>query len=135
MHFLCIHASVHPLASKVLIKKKQWTDRYVSVYLSSRTVASQVLSAPRSLTSVFGMGTGVPCASKTLTASGQSILCWHFPIFPGRRQPSIVSTIQLNFRVRNGNGCTLYVKNTNFPSRFIPRKDLVHLQGFEPGTH
>ena len=51
----------------------------VRIYLSSRTVARQVLSAPRSLTSVFGMGTGGPCALMTRT--------------------------------------------------------MVHLQGFEPGTH
>jgi hypothetical protein len=35
------------------------------------------------------------------------------PIVPGRYQPSIVSTNELNFRVRNGNGCTLIVINTN----------------------
>ena len=39
---------------------------------------------------------------------------WHLPIFPGRCQPSIFGTIELNFRVRNGNGCTLNVINTNF---------------------
>ena len=42
---------------------------YVSVDLSSRAVASQVLSALQSLTSVFGMGTGGPSALITLT-------CW-----------------------------------------------------------
>ena len=35
------------------------------------------------------------------------------PIFPARRQASIVSTGELNFRVRNGNGWTLTAKNTN----------------------
>ena len=55
------------------------TPLCVSVDLSSRAVASQVLSAQQSLTSVFGMGTGGPSAVKTLT--------------------------------------------------------MVHLQGFEPGTH
>ena len=40
-------------------------------------------------------------------------ICWHLPIFPGRRQPSIVGTSELNFRVRNGNGWTLTVINTN----------------------
>ena len=39
----------------------------VGVYLSSRTVASQVFSARQSLTSVFGMGTGGPSASITPT--------------------------------------------------------------------
>ena len=40
----------------------------VSIDLSFRSVATQVLSAYHSLTSVFGMGTGGPCESKTLTA-------------------------------------------------------------------
>ena len=35
------------------------------------------------------------------------------PIFPGRLQPSIVSRIELNFRVRDGNGWTLDLINTN----------------------
>ena len=36
-------------------------------------------------------------------------LCRRGPIFPGRLQPSIVGTRELNFRVRDGNGCTLAV--------------------------
>ena len=39
--------------------------------------------------------------------------CWLRPIFPHRRQWSIVGTAELNFRVRNGNGWTLCVKETN----------------------
>ena len=39
----------------------------VSIDLSYRAVASQVLSARVSLTSVFGMGTGGPSQLKTLT--------------------------------------------------------------------
>ena len=42
----------------------------VRIYLSSRTVTRQVLSALRSLTSVFGMGTGGPCALITRTSIG-----------------------------------------------------------------
>ena len=53
-------------------------------------------------------------------------LCWHRPIFPGRRQPSIFGSVELNFRVRNGNGWTLYDISTNL---------MVHLQGLEPWTH
>ena len=41
-------------------------------------------------------------------------LCWHRAIFPVRRQTSIVATDELNFRVRNGNGWTLVVIDTNF---------------------
>ena len=40
--------------------------------------------------------------------------CWRFPIFPGRHQPSIFGTTELNFCVRDGNRCTLSVINTNF---------------------
>ena len=40
--------------------------------------------------------------------------CWHLPIFPGRHHPSIFGTIELNFRVRHGNGWTLDVISTNF---------------------
>ena len=48
-------------------------------------------------------------------------LCWHQLIFPGRLQPSIFSTSELNCRVRDGNGCTLTVINTNYV-RLIGRK-------------
>ena len=40
----------------------------VGIDLFSRLVAKQVFSAPHSLTSVFGMGTGGPCAIVTPTA-------------------------------------------------------------------
>ena len=40
--------------------------------------------------------------------------CWHLPIFPSRHQLSIFGTIELNFRVRYGNGWTLNVINTNY---------------------
>ena len=36
------------------------------------------------------------------------------PIFPGRLQPSIVGRGELNFRVRDGNGWTLTLINTNY---------------------
>ena len=43
------------------------------------------------------------------------------PIFPGRLQPSIVGRSELNYRVRNGNGWTLTLINTNFSSGIIPK--------------
>ena len=43
------------------------------------------------------------------------------PIFPGRRQPSIVSRNELNYRVRNGNGWTLTLINTNYVFRSCRR--------------
>ena len=44
----------------------------------------------------------------------EEYLCWHLPIFPSSRPPSIFGTIELNFRVRYGNGWTLNVIDTNF---------------------
>ena len=43
-------------------------------------------------------------------------LCWHLPIFTGRRQPTIFGTTELNFCVRYGNRWTLSVINTNYYS-------------------
>ena len=49
-------------------------------------------------------------------------LNWPFvlalPIFPARLQASIFGRSELNFRVRNGNGWTLALINTNFYSLF-----------------
>ena len=55
-------------------------------------------------------------------AAAKAVVCWRLPIVPGRFQPSIVSTSELNYRVRDGNGCTLTVINTNVVTR----------SGFEP---
>ena len=43
---------------------------------------------------------------------GLSVLA--LPIFPGRRQPSIVTVNELNYCVRNGNRCTLVTINTYY---------------------
>ena len=50
---------------------------------------------------------------KTPTLLGGHFMCWHLPIFPGRHQPSIFGTTELNFCVRYGNRWTLSVINTN----------------------
>ena len=44
---------------------------------------------------------------------GWTLWCWHLPIFPGRHQPSIFGTTELNFCVRYGNRWTLSVINNN----------------------
>ena len=49
------------------------------------------------------------------------ILCARRVIFPGRRQPSIVTVNELNYCVRNGNRCTLVTIDTHF-RRFTPSK-------------
>ena len=63
-------------------------------------------------------------------------LCWHLPIFPGRRQPSIFGTTELNFCVRYGNRWTLTVINTNYSfvylKRFTALLSLVTRAGIEP---
>ena len=51
------------------------------------------------------------------------LLCRHWPIFPARRQASIFGTAELNFRVRNGNGWTLCVKNTDLSGCRKPAPD------------
>ena len=59
-----------PNLPKILQKKnppKSDGFCYVGISLSFRAVTSQVFSAPLSLTSVFGMGTGGPSASSTPT--------------------------------------------------------------------
>ena len=57
-------------------------------------------------------GDGVKNRSSRVFAAAS--LCQRRAIFPGRRQPSIVATDELNFRVRNGNGWTLIVIGTDF---------------------
>ena len=64
-------------------------------------------------------------------------LCWHLPIFPGRHQPSIFGTTELNFCVRYGNRWTLSVINTNYFTliyikTFQPYSLLVTRGGIEP---
>ena len=60
----CASASSATSAKKISLHMKR-----VSIALSSRAVASQVLSAQVILTTVFGMGTGGPSPLKTLTTT------------------------------------------------------------------
>ena len=55
----------------------------------------------------------VRCKYIKKTAQRAVLQCRHQPIFPGRLRPSIFGTCELNFRVRDGNGCTLTVINTD----------------------
>ena len=105
-----------------------WATSFCVGYdLSFRTVSSQVFSALQSLTSVFGMGTGGPFALKKPT------WCQRWPIFPSRLQLSIFGTAKLNFRVRNGNGWTLCVKNTDSLLAFTNRFCLATWAGAPSG--
>ena len=67
------------------------------------------------------------------SCDGFPCLCWHWPIFPSRRQPSIFGTAELNFRVRNGNGWTLCVKSTDFISNQYSIYRLPTLHGAPSG--
>ena len=49
------------------------------------------------------------------------------PIFPGRRQPSIVGRNELNYRVRNGNGWTLVLISTNYHYPGRPENELYYI--------
>ena len=60
------------------------------------------------------MNSAQKCRQKKAKQITASPLCWHRPIFPARYHASIVSTDELNCRVRNGNGWTLIVINTNY---------------------
>ena len=51
---------------------------------------------------------------KTTALLDGCFVCRHRPIFPGRLQPSIFGTNELNFRVRDGNGWTLIVIDTDY---------------------
>ena len=73
----------------------------ISDFLSSRAASSQVLSTFVSLTSVFGMGTGVSSQLSSLFLNQQ------LPILPGRFQPSTFGVCELNFCVRHGYRCIL----------------------------
>ena len=55
-----------------------------------------------------------------------NFLCRHRPIFPGRFQPSIFGTNELNYRVRDGNGWTLIAINTDLCRFRFRRYTLLH---------
>ena len=52
------------------------------------------------------------------------------PIFPGGLPPSIFGAEKLNYRVRDGNGWTLFAINTNYVEENLARKNpsLYHSQ-------
>ena len=58
-------------------------------------------------------------------------MCQHRPILPDRRRSSIVGGIELNCRVRNGNGWTLNVKSTNSEQFLKQVSKVVHIYIFK----
>ena len=51
---------------------------------------------------------------ETAKSDDLAVRCWHWVIFPIRRQTSIFTIAELNFCVRNGNRWTLCIRNTNY---------------------
>ena len=115
----------------------------VGIDLSSRTVASQVFSALQSLTSVFGMGTGGPSALETPTAPFfAELLCVSTDLSSRTVASQVFSALQSLtsvFGMGTGGPSALEALTSTFDHPQVPspdaRKSLVHLQGFEPGTH
>ena len=68
--------------------------------------------APASPLSIFSF----ICKRKASEVILRRFFVLALPIFPGRRQPSIVGAGELNCRVRNGNGWTLTAISTNLLS-------------------
>ena len=54
------------------------------------------------------------------------LLVLALPIFPGRLQPSIVGRSELNFRVRDGNGWTLALINTNYLYCYAQQQTILY---------
>ena len=75
-------------------------------------VLSQLSYTPKSLL----LDLGFEWAFTLLRYPGRRLSprCQHWAIFPCGRPQSIFTTAELNFRVRNGNGWTLCVYNTDF---------------------
>ena len=116
----------YPKLSKLWVNKANKKRKRV-VFYSLPRLAPQVGLEPTTLRLTAACSTGWAI---------EDYLCWHLPIVPGRLQPSIFGTNELNFCVRYGNRWTLIVINTNYfiymisHSRvFIP---LVTRRGIEP---
>ena len=129
------------LQSKKSIKKRPpyWVDTlYVGISLFFRAVTSQVFSAPLSLTSVFGMGTGGPSASSTPTILLylffpylRSIYHLHGDSCGNRTRVAGVRGRSLN---RLTNEPCLSSQRLMVIFSLAPVTFLVHHQGLEPGT-
>ena len=65
-----------------------------------------------------------------LAQSDQTTLVLALPIFPGRLQPSIVGRSELNFRVRDGNGWTLALINTNYCNCYAQIQSILYCKTY-----
>ena len=72
----------------------------VGIYLSSRVVSNQVFSAPMSLTSVFGMGTGGPSPQSTPTISISTDFSVKIPLYYSTLVTSCQETFGDPYRIR-----------------------------------
>ena len=110
-------------------KEKRQTLEWVSVFLAPQTGLEPV--TPR-LTAACSTDWAIKAFKVFYHLSHPKVvLCRHRLIFPGRFQPSIVSTDELNYRVRDGNGWTLIAKNTDYLN-FSSRSLVVTLRHGDP---
>ena len=93
------------------------------VYVKNTWAHYQLINAANLLRKFRGISSHIsPKTNERLEPCLTSVVsCWRIPIFPGRLQPSIFGTTELNFCVRNGNRWTLCVNLTNLLSAVFPQ--------------
>ena len=116
--------SVVPYAFGNYIHAEAWLHTNPSDWIKIKHLSKQVLYflAPQTglepvtprLTAACSTDWAIKAKYCTTLVLPKVVLCRHRLIFPGRFQPSIVSTDELNYRVRDGNGWTLIAKNTDY---------------------
>ena len=104
-----VETQLHSFNSYFKSKKKNHSN-WVVFFLAPQTGLEPV--TPR-LTAACSTDWAIKAKYCTTLVLPKVVLCRHRLIFPGRFQPSIVSTDELNYRVRDGNGWTLIAKNTD----------------------
>ena len=89
--------------------------RLCTIFITSKVmrISKQYHQGGRPMNAPTDYAPSAKRVKKTPTLLGGHFICWHLPIFPGRHQPSIFGTTELNFCVRDGNRWTLSAINTN----------------------
>ena len=99
-HWVSSRLTVSLIGSKKAVRENSQTASLCWHYLSSRAVASQVLSAQVSLTAVFGMGTGGPSPQSTPTISISTDFSVKIPSYYSTLLTSCQETFGDPYRIR-----------------------------------
>ena len=75
-------------------------------------------------------GSCLAIGKKTEHAIKHALLCRRRPIFPGSCPPSIFGAVELNYRVRDGNGWDLNAIDTDFTHKVFPECSYILAQRF-----